>query len=192
MSYFFFFVMIPAPPISTRTDTLFPDTTLFRSESLPGHTQRNAERKVIGLMIFHDTQLHVGPFERSIPKIAIGRKAAWNKAQTAAHLCTGEEAWMRRRICYHARIDFIIRAIEVNDGAGLLGHENAVSGLDQPVDQHIRQAILQSLQHFAPNPRMVQNRCRILPRSEEHTSELQSLMRISYAVFCLQKITTQT
>src|SRR3546814_7807774 len=29
-------------------------------------------------------------------------------------------------------------------------------------------------------------------RSEEHTSELQSLMRISYAVFCLQKKNTQT
>src|SRR3546814_9103140 len=29
-------------------------------------------------------------------------------------------------------------------------------------------------------------------RSEEHTSELQSLMRISYAVFCLKKKTTQT
>src|SRR3546814_4294903 len=29
-------------------------------------------------------------------------------------------------------------------------------------------------------------------RSEEHTSELQSLMRISYAVFCLQKKTTNT
>src|SRR3546814_8227139 len=29
------------------------------------------------------------------------------------------------------------------------------------------------------------------PRSEEHTSELQSLMRISYAVFCLKKKTTQ-
>src|SRR3546814_1219629 len=28
-------------------------------------------------------------------------------------------------------------------------------------------------------------------RSEEHTSELQSLMRISYAVFCLKKTTTQ-
>src|SRR3546814_7615376 len=27
----------------------------------------------------------------------------------------------------------------------------------------------------------------VLPRSEEHTSELQSLMRISYAVFCLKK-----
>src|SRR3546814_975463 len=29
-------------------------------------------------------------------------------------------------------------------------------------------------------------------RSEEHTSELQSLMRISYAVFCLKKKTTHT
>src|SRR3546814_1290465 len=28
---------------------------------------------------------------------------------------------------------------------------------------------------------------RLHPRSEEHTSELQSLMRISYAVFCLKK-----
>src|SRR3546814_2414810 len=28
---------------------------------------------------------------------------------------------------------------------------------------------------------------RLWPRSEEHTSELQSLMRISYAVFCLKK-----
>src|SRR3546814_5228396 len=31
-----------------------------------------------------------------------------------------------------------------------------------------------------------------LERSEEHTSELQSLMRISYAVFCLKKKTPQT
>src|SRR3546814_6134055 len=30
-------------------------------------------------------------------------------------------------------------------------------------------------------------RLRLLGRSEEHTSELQSLMRISYAVFCLKK-----
>src|SRR3546814_1287240 len=31
------------------------------------------------------------------------------------------------------------------------------------------------------------SRIQLLPRSEEHTSELQSLMRISYAVFCLNK-----
>src|SRR3546814_9190477 len=33
----------------------------------------------------------------------------------------------------------------------------------------------------------VTNPCRLLIRSEEHTSELQSLMRISYTVFCLKK-----
>src|SRR3546814_9823123 len=32
----------------------------------------------------------------------------------------------------------------------------------------------------------------VVPRSEEHTSELQSLMRISYAVFCLKKNINKT
>src|SRR3546814_9292502 len=35
----------------------------------------------------------------------------------------------------------------------------------------------------------VEGERRVLGRSEEHTSELQSLMRISYAVFCLKKKT---
>src|SRR3546814_8207290 len=34
---------------------------------------------------------------------------------------------------------------------------------------------------------LARQRRRLHPRSEEHTSELQSLMRISYAVFCLKK-----
>src|SRR3546814_5770168 len=42
----------------------------------------------------------------------------------------------------------------------------------------------------APQPRHPAHR--LLPRSEEHTSELQSLMRISYAVFCLKKKTNTT
>src|SRR3546814_14938224 len=33
---FFFFLRIRRPPRSTRTDTLFPDTTLFRSTHVPG------------------------------------------------------------------------------------------------------------------------------------------------------------
>src|SRR3546814_4803168 len=43
-------------------------------------------------------------------------------------------------------------------------------------------------------PRAVQRhpRGRVERRSEEHTSELQSLMRISYAVFCLKKKTKTT
>src|SRR3546814_1035342 len=57
-SYFFFVLMIRRPPRSTRTDTLFPYTTLFRStrrspdcrpvsavfeHSLPNRTNQNAE-----------------------------------------------------------------------------------------------------------------------------------------------------
>src|SRR3546814_6117939 len=60
------------------------------------------------------------------------------------------------------------------------------------------------LYRAAPNP-PPSSACRAAPRSsaqlhqavsfrrsEEHTSELQSLMRISYAVFCLKKTTTIT
>src|SRR3546814_5535766 len=39
--------------------------------------------------------------------------------------------------------------------------------------------------------RLLLRRLLLLLRSEEHTSELQSLMRISYAVFCLKKKKTQ-
>src|SRR3546814_2361488 len=44
--------------------------------------------------------------------------------------------------------------------------------------------------HRGAHPELRQGEAEILqerPRSEEHTSELQSLMRSSYAVFCLQK-----
>src|SRR3546814_6186912 len=64
-------------------------------------------------------------------------------------------------------------------------------------DDHPRSAALldkiAELAHDpAPGDRRVGHRAQALPRhivhrSEEHTSELQSLMRISYAVFCLKK-----
>src|SRR3546814_19309287 len=41
---FFFFLMIRRPPRSTRTDTLFPYTTLFRSPSHPGFAAFRPER----------------------------------------------------------------------------------------------------------------------------------------------------
>src|SRR3546814_1273325 len=40
---------------------------------------------------------------------------------------------------------------------------------------------------YALVPALAHERLASMPRSEEHTSELQSLMRISYAVFCLKK-----
>src|SRR3546814_9217729 len=70
----------------------------------------------------------------------------------------------------------------------------ALFGIEQGIEQGSRNALEaarrmaqsldelnRSLAHDLPEP------LRIGIRSEEHTSELQSLMRISYAVFCLKK-----
>src|SRR3546814_6275796 len=113
--------MIRRPPRSTRTDTLFPYTTLFRSGQARAADDRSGLR-------FH-------------PR----------------HACRDRDRLRRQRGRLHA--------------AGLedqrLGADRRLAG---PVGQVAR-----------------------APRSEEHTSELQSLMRISYAVFCLKnKITTKT
>src|SRR3546814_8593308 len=89
----FFFLMIRRPPRSTRTDTLFPYTTLFRSHEIPLLTQ-------------DWISMSCGPRTR---QDRLARQFRWVPASY------------------------------------------------QPL------------------------------RSEEHTSELQSLMRISYAVFCLKK-----
>src|SRR3546814_20310550 len=97
----FFFLLIRRPPRSTRTDTLFPFTTLFGSEVVgaqphqPGEFQRGGDA---GGDVAPGTAPHAGPHVRPPDPVAEGRG-----------------------------------------------------------------------------------------RSEEHTSELQSLMRISYAVLCLKK-----
>src|SRR3546814_2217462 len=54
-------------------------------------------------------------------------------------------------------------------------------------ERHTRQHTLQK--HPSSPPCVMPDRmaCSGIRRSEEHTSELQSLMRISYAVFCLKK-----
>src|SRR3546814_9408131 len=51
--------------------------------------------------------------------------------------------------------------------------------------------ILQLCRKAARDAPARQTRPRLEKRSEEHTSELQSLMRISYAVFCLKKKNTK-
>src|SRR3546814_8039208 len=101
-TFVFFFLIIRRPPRSTRTDTLFPYTTLFRSHARQAGSQE-----------FH--------YPSALPRRSARRQ-------------------------------------------------------DSPY-------------------RSRHSGCRADHRSEEHTSELQSLMRISYAVFCLKKknkITTQT
>src|SRR3546814_2740462 len=99
----FVFLRRRRPPRSTRTDTLFPDTTLFRSgsEAVPGQGPARPE--------------------------ALGKACHAQYRQSAELWCSDHRIEARRK---------------AGPGDG---------------------------------------------RSEEHTSELQSLMRISYAVFCLKK-----
>src|SRR3546814_5680907 len=97
--------MIRRPPRSTRTDTLFPYTTLFRSR-----------------------------LQLRLPRSAV--HAAAGRVAPAPAPATGAGPRRPRKL------------------------------------------------NTVPAP------SRQVPRSEEHTSELQSLMRISYAVFCLKKQTS--
>src|SRR3546814_5981268 len=111
-----FFLMIRRPPRSTRTDTLFPYTTLFRSrlQHRTWHSQAGA--------------LHPAPAARGFARPRHPRTAS---AGPRRRRCPSSDAW-------------------------------------RPLPQALAS------------------------RSEEHTSELQSLMRISYAVFCLKKKNKKT
>src|SRR3546814_13650570 len=131
---FFFFLMIRRPPRSTRTDTLFPYTTLFRS----------------GLALDHLHQPHL-PVLREDGGGG-GRGDAGGKQQTT---------------------DRHPRARPEGPGAS----DGAVA-----LDARVKPG------HDIEDGERAGGRPRCLaPRSEEHTSELQSLMRNSYAGFCLKK-----
>src|SRR3546814_1616341 len=103
--------MIRRPPRSTRTDTLFPYTTLFRS------------------------------------RVRVPRRGRGAGVRDGA---TDARAW-----CGATGAD-----LPVPPARTPVRRRADVAGAGRGLD---------------------------LPRSEEHTSELQSLMRISYAVFCLKK-----
>src|SRR3546814_6070311 len=64
----------------------------------------------------------------------------------------------------------------------------------QPLDADLVAQHLQPAQFFLPGAAVHRHHVagQRIGRSEEHTSELQSLMRISYAVFCLKKKNTPT
>src|SRR3546814_5397529 len=64
-----------------------------------------------------------------------------------------------------------------------LARENERLRLENRVLREEREILKKTTQFFASQKPLDRTR-----RSEEHTSELQSLMRISYAVFCLKKI----
>src|SRR3546814_2662718 len=110
------------PPRSTRTDTLFPSTTLFRSQ---GATHR----------LDHAGELHQQPVAHGL-----------------------------------------------EDPAAVAGEERVEMLAPVGLDGSQRHPLV-ALHEGAEADHVGGENC----RSEEHTSELQSLMRISYAVFCLKK-----
>src|SRR3546814_7297123 len=74
-----------------------------------------------------------------------------------------------------------------------LGHRRRIAGRETVVERVVEIVLETVLRPAFVHPRKLFGRrvllVRCLPRSEEHTSELQSLMRISYDVFCLKKKT---
>src|SRR3546814_7170089 len=74
------------------------------------------------------------------------------------------------------------------------GDDSFREGLERLVESADREARLTERGRMGFEMQIVDllvNRLQVEHRSEEHTSELQSLMRISYAVFCLKKKKTQ-
>src|SRR3546814_2779811 len=69
----FFFLMIRRPPRSTRTDTLFPYTTLFRSKLA---LDEAAKEKALGQDVAHQMRQAVRPRERVAGMIILGNEAA--------------------------------------------------------------------------------------------------------------------
>src|SRR3546814_4623958 len=75
--------------------------------------------------------------------------------------------------------------------AGRTLHEGVEAALEVQATEwlKLRQVYAYSNFRFRNDAQFGDNRLPVVPRSEEHTSELQSLMRIPYAVFCLKKKT---
>src|SRR3546814_4964898 len=146
--------MIRRPPRSTRTDTLFPYTTLFRSgrPEFIAEIGDGEEGNAAFVQFAHDL-----------------RHALDRRADAVDELFAPEAN--QRRMFRMARDQF---------GAGFREGAAPVM-LEMPVRRHdIAEKRIE--RPIIVDQALVQN-----PRSEEHTSELQSLMRISYAVFCLKK-----
>src|SRR3546814_1964085 len=160
--------MIRRPPRSTRTSTLFPYTTLFRSKSLLGNALARVDSR-----------------GRRTPGIARPGQLAGNVVDPVLAAVGAERDGHRagRQLEQRARHRGLDRLLGI-DGLTLFPFE------------HVRDLLGRHLaaQEEGVHPRQVhallaRDRQRLADagRSEEHTSELQSLMRISYAVFCLKK-----
>src|SRR3546814_9203161 len=131
--------MILPTPRSTRTDTLCPYTTLFRSAG------------------------------RHIPQAAAVRADLVSEDDPA-------------EVIFPKPAEFQLEIDQTNADRREHARHEVVHA-----DRHVSDVVHFFLRGPAEAGDMLFSDQRIAERSEEHTSELQSLMRISYAVFCLKK-----
>src|SRR3546814_3323752 len=99
----------------------------------------------------------------------------------------GEERWRRRRFRNERKIRHFVAAIGEVDGRRRLRRPRYADEQDVRLLPILRAdaIIMRDAELDGIDAGEICGVQRVLPRSEEHTSELQSLMRISYAVFCL-------
>src|SRR3546814_4903102 len=142
--------MIRRTPRSTRTDPLFPYTTLFRSQ-VAAAAQRTARqrqtREALQICDFEAQPAKLGqiePVDARFPALRPRQRVR----DRHPHIGLSELREHRTIAVFDQRVNGAFR-------------------VDHDIKLRIRQ--------------------RIQDRSEEHTSELQSLMRNSYAVFCWKK-----
>src|SRR3546814_6638949 len=98
--------------------------------------------------------------------------------QNAAHI-PGMHEDDGRAVRADARLAQHLGALRLHLGLGGVDVRHLEADMMLPAARVLRQEAVQR--------RILSQRLDQLDRSEEHTSELQSLMRISYAVFCLKK-----
>src|SRR3546814_4909333 len=137
------------PPRSTRTDTLFPYTTLFRSAAYVA--------------------------------VDISKE---HLRSAAALLAADHPALEVHAVCADFTKPFRVPRPERVPGAPRIGFFPG-STLGNFTHRQAQDFLANAAQRLRPGGGMLIG-IDLKKRSEEHTSELQSLMRISYAVFCLK------
>src|SRR3546814_4331092 len=141
--------MIRRPPRSTRTDTRFPYTTLFRSDVAAAKARGEAALDA-GITLFDTADIY-GP-DNGEP---------FGASELLLSRVLAEDRSLRGRMVLATKGGIVIGT----------PYDSSAAYVSKAIDASLRRL---GVEH-------------VDLRSEEHTSELQSLMRISYAVFCLKK-----
>src|SRR3546814_10162658 len=152
--FLFFFLIIRRPPRSTRTDTLFPYTTLFRSKLKLKTVHRVAAQELhfdLALAGLLNVEIIKGEGFARLPILAD------DKAQIVCLPVAGRDDEIAVTVDHRAR--------KANAGGALFGRRQFADRLGNPIRDHLADRF-----HVR------------LDRSEENTSELPSLMRNSSAV----------